>query len=184
LSLVTPGKAADVRVGLLAVGVVLLAYGCDDRDRTERPIETGMKVIRKDGSRVRFADRAVAECYETLDGKRTTRWFYVEADTGPRGSYWVVRRKTDEIERSPALVFPASEPGALFLVFDPITGYKLRSDDSLASGRLVIEEWGCEADDSARISVHGTLASDGRRKSVSRVDGDVVPVFLAEAEDD
>jgi hypothetical protein len=172
-----------VKASVLAVGVVLLAYSCDDRDRTERRfVPGGMKVTRNDGSRVRFADRAIVECYEY--GKRATRYFYVQADDGPRGSYWVVRRRTDAIERSPELVFPTREPGALFLVFDPITGYKLRSDDPLASGRLVIEEWGCDHDDSARISVHGTLASDGRRKSVSRVDGEVVPVFLSEPEDD
>jgi hypothetical protein len=179
-----PGKAADVRVGLLAVGVVLLAYGCDDRGRTERPfVPGGMKVTRNDGSRVRFADRAVAYCLDHGDRKRTTRYFYVQADDGPRGSYWIVRRRTDAIERSPAITFPDNENGVL-LVFDPVTGYKLRSNDPLASGRLVIEEWGCDHDDSARISVHGTLASDGRRKSVSRVDGDVVPVFLSEPEDD
>lgn len=169
-----------MRICALALGSILLLSACEDEDRTATPIATGLKVTRKDGSRVRFSDRAYAECYVKVDGKRFRRFLHIQAKLGPRGSYWVLRRETDAIERSPELDFLDSEQGALFVVVDPVTGYELRSDDPLASGRLVVEQWGCDSDDAVRISVHGTLASDGRPKSVSRVDGIVAPVVIAE----
>jgi hypothetical protein len=196
LSLVGTGKTENVRI-VGALCVLLLAAGCGtDDDSDAGGGANALRVMRADGSHVKFADEVHAWCtpYRDPDGEQdgdepmSVVVLGGEAPApGPGGDatspFWIVDRAVEDIERSPKLVFPHEEGGhAALFVLDPETEYELSSMEEASTGHLVFEEWGCEKGDAVRVSVDARLESEGfgpteGPKTVTPVKGEIVAVI-------
>jgi hypothetical protein len=172
----------------LATCVLVLAAGCGVND--DSPEEGGantLRVTREDGSRVKFADEVHAWCapYEDPDGEQdgdepmsvNVLGGEPPSEGEEPGALWIFNRAVEDIERSPKLEFPHEEGShAAVFVFDPKTGYELSSMEEGSTGRLVVEEWGCEKGDAVRVTVDAQLESERGEapETVTPVEGQIV----------
>jgi hypothetical protein len=177
-----------VRIGALALALIVVATGCAFGDGTaDQGGANALEVTRSDGSKVEFSKQVRAWCapdsdFEGGEEGDGPELVYVlggdPPDSEETGAYWLFARAVEDIQRSPDLEFPHVEgsEGALF-VFDPERRYELSSTEEKSSGGLVVEEWGCEKGDAVRISVDAKLGSEVTDEEVViPVEGEIAAV--------
>jgi hypothetical protein len=180
----------DVRVVLLALGLLVLLCGCATGDETGNEL----RVTREDDSRVKVPDELHAWCgagpFESA-GAPKGRELWIFAGTLPPEeegiepeTFWMFSWPTKEIERSPRIELPETEAqhGPLF-VYDAAGPNELSGSEEEAEGTVVVEKWGCKKGDVVRISVDATLGSEHfegptatAKGTIETVIGDPLPI--------
>jgi hypothetical protein len=186
---VAAGKAVDVRVGVLAVGVVLLATGCGSGNGSPGKEGHSLRVTREDGSQVKLPGEVHAWCgpglfapqaeHERAPSPPKPKELWVVGGQLPEeyataaDTFWVLAWPTKAIERSPRIELPDEGQHAAFFVYDSARPNELSSSEEDAKGRVEVVEWGCEKGDTVRISVDATLDGELFKTPTATVKGEI-----------
>jgi hypothetical protein len=189
---VVRGKAENVRIGVLAAGLVLLASGCGFGAGSSGKEGDSLQVTREDGSQVKLPDEVHAWCGPGLFAKnsdtpnRRELWV-VGGELPPEEegvepeAFWLFSWPTEGIERSPRLELPSETeaPGghAAFFVYDSETPNELSSAEEAAKGTIEVEKWSCEKDDTVRITVDAKLYGELFQAPSATVKGEIEAVI-------
>jgi hypothetical protein len=194
LSLVAPGKVADVRFGVLAA-LVLLASACGGSDGARDKGGNGIRVTREDGSQVKFPDEVHAWCgpgpfapqaeHERAPTPPKPRELWIVGGQPPAeeaeeaDTFWVFSWPTKSIERSPRIELPDEGEAlhAALFVYDSETPNELSSSEEDAKGVIEVEKWGCEKGDTVHISVEATLDGELFETPTASAEGEVETVI-------
>ena len=180
-----------MRSAFLAVGLLLLACGCDVGGSSSAKGGNAMRVTREDGSRLKFSDDLHAFCARASNyvgtGKPGPVELWVVAgrlppekeDVEPT-TLWLFSRSTREIERERRMSLPdegEAPTHAAFFVFDSETENELASDQEESKGTIDVREWGCNKGDKVRLAVDGRLSSEFFQSPTVEVRGEVETVI-------
>jgi hypothetical protein len=143
-----------MRSAFLAVGLLLLACGCDVGGSSSARGGSAIRVTREDGSRLKFSDDLHAFCarasnYEGSGKPGPVELWVVAGELPPEEenrkptTFWVFSRPTEEIESAPKVRLPDQGlGGASLFVFDAGTEAEFTSDEERAKGSVEVQEWG------------------------------------------
>jgi hypothetical protein len=186
---VARGKVAVVRIGVVALGFVLLASGCAAGAGSPAKSGNDLRVTRDDGSRVKFSDDLHAFCarasnYEGSGKPGPVELWVVAGELPPEEenrkptTFWVFSRPTGEIKRAPKVRLPDEGlGGASLFVYDADTEAEFSSHEERAKGWVEVQEWGCEKGDQVRISVDATLEDEYFQGPLAEAEGAVETVI-------
>jgi hypothetical protein len=191
---VAHGKVVGVRIGVLAVGVVLLATGCGSDDGSPDKEGHSLSVTREDGSQVKLPDEVHAWCGPARFAppaederapsppKPTELWVVggrLPAEGAERAdTFWMFSWPTKGIKRAPRITLPTEDlPHSPLFVYDSPERNQLSGSQERATGTVEVEEWGCRKGDTVRISVDATLEGELFRAPTATVEGEVETVI-------
>jgi hypothetical protein len=179
---------------MLAIGLALLACGCDGSAGSGEKGGSGLRVTREDGSEVKLPDEVHAWCgparfapqaeHEGAPSPPKPKELWVvggrlpaeraeEADT-----FWTFSWPTKAIRRAPRIALPSEVvPHAVLFVYDSPERNELSSSEERAKGTVEVEEWGCQKGDTVRISVDATLEGELFQAPTATVKGEVETVI-------
>lgn len=172
------GKVLGVRIGVLAVGLVLLATACGSDDGSPGKGSHSLRVTREDGSQVKLPDEVHAWCgparfapqaeHEKAPSPPKPRELWVVGGRLPVGraeepdTLWIFSWPTKAVERSPTIKLPDEGEAlhASLFVNDSATENELSSSGEKAKGTVDVVEWGCKKGDKVRLAIDATLDSE------------------------
>jgi hypothetical protein len=178
----TGGNSKSVRMRSAGLAlIVALTSACsfgDEKRGDEQTTANALRVTRDDGSTVEFPERLRAWCgrYD-VDNPAEAVWVLggelPDSDNPP--PFWIFSRRIADLERSSTVELPHRDGHATLFVLDPKLRYELSTIEEHASGKVVVEEWGCEKGDVVRLRVDARLQSEIHDEdSVTPVEGEVV----------
>jgi hypothetical protein len=178
-----------MRSAFLAVGLLLLACGCDAGGSSSARGGSAIRVTREDGSRLKFSDDLHAFCARASNYEGTGKpgpvelWvvageFPSEDENRRPTTFWYFRRPTEEIKRAPTARLPEEGfGGASLFVYDADTKAEFSSHEERAKGSVEVQEWGCEKGDQVRISVDATLEDEYFQGPLADAEGEIEAVI-------
>jgi hypothetical protein len=163
---------------MLAIGLALLACGCDGSAGSGEKGGSGLRVTREDGSEVKLPDELHAWCgpgpfapqpeHERAPSPPKPMELWVVSGRLPVGraeeadTLWIFSWPTKAVERSPTIELPDEGEAlhASLFVNDSATENELSSSGEKAKGTVEVVEWGCEKGDKVRLVIDATLDSE------------------------